>query len=484
MPGGEFYKLHLAANGRNALIGYANSNNIVFGCTLCNWNELSPEQKKALEPLEKEVKAFLAGIQTKIKEHRIVLRNRKQDLEKAKNDKYTEAVGKDDLASFATYLMKPQGYVEQLRNLGLSVQEVALLYDAAGLAALRKTMGQLNVGKMNKFEIFEGADKSITVVTPGVGTWGKAKPGFAVQLISLITNPAEGYTLDRAGSGRDIYRKKLHGNSPDETQYVQDDDGIYTRRYGVMYKTQDFVDLLVKDGSVAGKYVATAKPLNWDQVQPFEAGELLTGKPRLLDNELKPLKEGAPLSVREALHVHQELGSRDSARGVCLTSVSLTEAASTQNGWKTDARIMKKMYANNGTPFQGAKDENRLILVDLSRVPKNAKLLYNLYRPDAQAKAEVVKMKKLRSPEADVSSEDSYATFLDNEHMLNSVTKNREIFLRILSKDYIVNWAELQPKVAIAAPAPAPTVKAPAKPVVKTPLPPPGSNPWNKRPNV
>jgi hypothetical protein len=151
----------------------------------------------------------------------------------------------------------------------------------------------------------------------------------------------------------------------EETQYVQDDDGIYTRRYAVMRKPKDVMSGLVPDGQVVkGKLQhrlgvtnrgGTVNPLAPDpetyQVRDFEDR---VGKP-----------SGTALDKREILHVHQELGSTDAGRGLCLTSVSLSQNQMTGDTWKTN---LKTMYCNPGSKFEDPGN-TVLVLVDLSKVP-------------------------------------------------------------------------------------------------------------------
>jgi hypothetical protein len=113
-----------------------------------------------------------------------------------------------------------------------------------------------------------------------------------------------------------------------------------------------------------------------------------------------------------------------------LSSVSLSHLEATSGAWSAK---VKTSYANNGTPFAGT--DNLLVLVDLSVVPPGKELLYNLYRPEAQERAVAVRLKT------------NQGDFSDNAHMLNSVSKNRELYLRVLTPDFIVNWDEIEPEL-------------------------------------
>jgi hypothetical protein len=216
-----------------------------------------------------------------------------------------------------------------------------------------------------------------------------------------------------------------------EKLYVKDDDNIVTRRYAVMHKKWDVMDLLLDQGYLKGRYAEKQRrlanpkaaldvdPAAWE-VQNFEVNK----KQRYT---LENRTAGETLNNREMLHVHQELGSGPSGRGLCLTSVSITPTEVENGTWKNK---LKKMYANPGPPFEG--NDTVLVLVDLARVPKDKKLLYNLYRSDAQEKAQSVGIKRGR-------------TILDDtQHMRDSVTKNRELFLRVLTEDFIVNIDEVK----------------------------------------
>lgn len=431
------------------MIGIPGSKDIVFGYEVAKWETLNTAEQAALKQVEKELQAFLGGFATKILDLKKTLRERKQDLENAKNKQYGKLGESKD---FAAYLMKDGGYVEQLRQLGMSLAQVKRQYDPAGLKAVRDTLDKLNGEKLKERYRLYGdpgplGDKDfwelkLELETPEkkVSAW-KSEPGVKVQLVKLITNPAEGYTSQVTRHARVTYRKKLTADDPEGTEYVKDDDDVFTRRYAVMYKTQDFINLLLEKGNkgeeLQGKFMTRKNPGSFTQVQPFEAGRN-DKDPWLLNDDGSEKKAGDPLTLRQALHVHQELGSRDSARGACLTSISLTETASKGDAWKSNPKVMKTMYSNSGEQFQGKRSENQLVLIDFAQVPTGQQLLYNLYRPDAQAKAQAVGIVKPQ----DTRDE----TFFNNEHMLNSVTKNREIFLRVVKKDFVVNWSDLKAK--------------------------------------
>ena len=171
---------------------------------------------------------------------------------------------------------------------------------------------------------------------------------------------------------------------------MKDDDDIFTRRYATMWKGKDVLKSLLgtQAGYLKGKFATqngrtlpkVADPLapdpNVKKVQAFEA------------HQVPNLTAGADLETRQMLHVHQELGSGPSGRGLCLSSVSLSQVEATGGTWKTK---VKKSYANNGTPFAGS--DNLLVLVDLSLVPPGKELFYNLYRPEAQERAVAVRLK-------------------------------------------------------------------------------------------
>jgi hypothetical protein len=154
------------------------------------------------------------------------------------------------------------------------------------------------------------------------------------------------------------------------------------------------------------------------KVQGFEA------------HQVPDLAAGDDLGTREMLHVHQELGSGPSGRGLCLSSISLSHVEATGGTWRAK---VKRSYANSGDPFSGT--DNLLVLVDLSLVPTGKELLYNLYRPEAQERAVPVRLVT------------NAGDFSNNAHMLSSVSKNRELYLRVLTPTFIVNWGEVEPEL-------------------------------------
>lgn len=447
------------------MIGDKNSTDIALGYEVRKYSELSPEEKKIVpDRLTKAVDDFATAAKAAInalKEGSSVL---KASLEKTKDD--LRATSTDD--DFHKYLFgqgtwKSKGYIEQLRKIGVTAKTI---FDDVSLKSAVSTLN-IEVGKSEP----TGATPVVTAVTtpttpvvtaPTTDTKPPAKSyAFSAEidstklqvviktkvtgateviepipLLTVFTDSKQAYQeVTGATTVRKTYLKKGKSDyrGTDATQYVQDDAGIYTRRYAVMHKPIDVMQaLLAPDGVVKGKLQhalgVTKRPGSTDplapdpeiyKVQKDEKGRL-AGK-----------KKGDTLDTREMLHVHQELGSGDSGRGLCLTSISLSESQALSSDWKKD---LKTMYANDGIAFK-SPGKTVPVLVDMGRVPTGKDLLYNLYRPDAQAQAKNVPIRK------------GQMVFRNNNHMLDSVTKNRELFLRVLLRDYIVNWAEIEPEL-------------------------------------
>jgi hypothetical protein len=433
------------------MIGDKTTTDIALGYEVRQYDNLTPEEKEVLpDRLKKPIDDFAASAKLAIKMLKDNSAAVKANLEQQKDD-LRGKVNDDDFHEYlfgqGTY--KGTGYIEQLRKIGVTAGTV--LDDGA----LKTAVTTLNQELAKPTASTETVSPTVTpvhssplatAVVTAVKTYAyKAeidKPalqvvvkvsGSAVKdvpLMTVFTDSANAYQeVTGAATTRKVYIKKGKSDfRTDETQYVQDDDGIFTRRYGVMHKDKDVISALLDGGTgiVKGKLQAvlgvtqrTGGPLAEDpeiyKVQKDEKGRLVK----------RPT--GSDLTTREMLHIHQELGSGDSGRGLCLTSISLSEREAQAGGWESK---LKTIHANDGIPFKSAKTV--LVLVDLSKVPTGHKLLYNLYRPDAQSRAPKVAMRK--GPQV----------FRSNQHMLDSVSKNRELFLRVLLRGYIANWADVE----------------------------------------
>lgn len=310
------------------------------------------------------------------------------------------------------YLMNE--YVPELRGLGMSVAKVE---SAIKQSQLYKNLSSAVNGLPAPVMTTEGAALPFLEVKGG-----KVTLGYKVQkvvkrsatLVELLTSAADAYIPVTGGAAtqRQVYRKKTFNNyyTGPETEYVLDDDDIYTRRYGYASKDRTTLEMLFDDGLLRGKY-AKGKPLP-------SASDKLAKDPNIFKqqpSENLPKIGDKSMTTRQMLHVHQELGSGDSQRGTCLASTP-----------------RRNMVSNQGVEFAGIT-----IKVDLARVPTGKELLYNLYRPEAQAKAEATTIRKYDK------KSDKTVDFADKQHMLDSVSKNREVFLRVLLPEFLANKDEV-----------------------------------------
>lgn len=446
------------------MIGDARTTDIALGYEVRQYDKLTPEEKEKIpDRLKKAIDDFAAAAKAAIKMLKDNSATIKAGLESDK-DKLRTTTGDDEFHKylFGQGAYAGVGYIEQLRKIGVTAgmvlddgalkAAVVTLNDEFAKPAITATVTPIVTPTPTVSAVTTPAPKTYTykaeidkpklqVVVKLTGS-GVAKD---VSLMTVFTDSAGAYQeVTGATTVRKVYIKKGKSDfRTDETQYVQDDDGIFTRRYGVMHKPKDVMSALLDTGTgvIKGKLQAKlgittrGNALDDDaeiyKVQDFEENRLIQtrpdGKALKVKRQLVPRPQGSNLSQREMLHVHQELGSGDSGRGICLTSVSLSERQAQAGGWEN---TLKTIYANDGIPFKS--DKTVLVLVDLSKVPTGHKLLYNLYRPDAQAKAVTVAMRK------------GYTPFTDNQHMLDSVSKNRELFLRVLLRDHIANWTDVE----------------------------------------
>lgn len=404
------------------MIGRAGRQDILLGYNAIPITEV---EKQIFTPWNKaDLANQISGLQDKIKtgitELRANAKAQKQALEEEKKKKMNS--GDEDVRH--DWLFKT--YVPRLREIGVTtgtaqtkiktLQEYKNFVQAVnnGCSAPKqdKDSGKFVILKVN----IGNEGLSIRKLV------GQEKVGETF-IFKFVTKSEEAFETFAPTSvavpalARVIYFKKWSGDQGQ--QYVTDDDGVFTRRYGYAAKGFDVLDILLSAGFLEGKYAAGAGPA-------ADAGKAIEWDDKIL--KLTPEEKGKyqiaakddKLSVRQMLFVHQELGSGDSQRGICLTSTPTYDIPSNQGVFFTSGDIFR-------------------IKVDLARVPIGKQLLYNLYRPEAQEKAQAVAMTKF-----DRKANDYITYSADPTHMLDSVSKNREIFLRVLVPDYIVNLAEMK----------------------------------------
>jgi len=422
------------------MIGTAGQKNIVLAYCIPTFDELTTEQKATLTFCKTEVSAFAKSARTLVQNLKNQDRSAKSALEETKNKK-RDALGDK---AFHDYLFQKgnasdPGYIEALRTIGMTSNRLLQELSKSGgpVDTLRTALKQKNLQtpvkhqgtNYFKFEV-NAAESGVKMIAKGDSKRGVQDSPVAT-LVEVITDPAKAYDkIAVTNAQRDVFQKKqFPGLYEHPTQYVQDDDGIFTRRYAVMHKRRSALKNLLEFGYLKGRFAyngatptgmnetaALALDPNVYKVQSFEA------------KQVPDFKAGDTLNTRQMLHVHQELGSGDSARGMCLTSCSISQDQLQGSAWKAN---LKTMYANPGPAF-GNDDTTVLVLVDLAKVPTGKELLYNLYRPDAQEKAQAVKLST------------GSGVFPGNAHMLDSVSKNREVFLRVLVPSFVVNYEEVK----------------------------------------
>jgi hypothetical protein len=434
---------------------------VLLGYEFLGFDNWDAEDKKyfthQLKPKQDEIVKALATFQTSVKN---AIKLLKQNSAAAKQSLETEKNSKASNGDFASYLMgksgyEATGYVPKLRLIGVTTQKVlddakfksavstlngffSSLFPPVGVKRMEAVQGKKKQEEISiTYTIKAAINAAANTVELKATTTAKGEKSATVTIFKLITDSASAYqaidTPTSSGTARPVFKKKgKEDYAAEPTEYVQDDSGVYTRRYAYMHKKKDVYEILLgPTGYARGRFdtkiarAATPGKLDpdpeWRKVQAFEAHQL-PGK-----------KIGDQLEPRQALHVHQELGSGPSARGMCLTSVSLTQNEISSKVWKNK---LKKTFANNGTPFEATDASTMVSLIDLAQVPTGQEMLYNLYRPDAQEMAQPV------------TTDTNAGVFHDNVHMLKSVTKNRELFLRVLAPEFIVNWEEIKDVLA------------------------------------
>jgi hypothetical protein len=411
------------------MIGTVGQQNIVLAYSVPNYADLPQDARSALASVKEHIEAFTTTVRTQIGILKDRARTDKANLEAQKNQ------NSKDMAetAFHNYLFKKgDGYIARLRTIGLTSNAVwsALNQNIDQLAQrIRQANGSrqkavdFRGAKYFKFDIRKTVNSKVLIVALSPG-----QPTEVATLFEIITDAASAYTPTTVeGSVRPVFSKKnFLDPSEQSTQYVMDDDGVYTRRYAVLHKRRSALKMLLDNGYLRGRYA----PMGAKSLGENEALQEDPNIFKVQDFETVSLRRdaGTNLNLRQMLHVHQELGSGNSARGMCLTSVSISGQKTKDGTWKNN---LKTMYSNPGPAF-GNDDKTVLVLVDLAKVPENQQLLYNLYRPDAQAKAQSVTIYKENNE------------YRDNTHMLDSVSKNREIFLRVLVPSFVVNYQEVK----------------------------------------
>ncbi len=327
----------------------------------------------------------------------------KADLEQQKNDKMASISREGERQS---YLFNT--FVPGLRTIGLSKAKLETEFGKLKVVTdFKQRVKQLPVGNFGNTAI---------AWTTGAKTWECTMTvlGDKFTLVRLYQGDS-GYEVSipkgTGGVQRAVYAKKLgllsarNDFKKGPNQYVKDDNGVLTRRYAYDYKTLGACKHLmeVEGGALKGRYVAQGKEIK--SIDPA-----LRGMYSLDQSKTALMKE-------EVVFVNQEKGSGDQQRGICLSS-------------SPD----KVIHGNKGETFEFDKDTNKpnvLLKVDLAQVSEGQEVLFNLYSQDAQKLTIGLAGKK---PTGDPFDSD-WAKW----HTDTSTAKNREIYLRELSKEQVAN---------------------------------------------
>jgi hypothetical protein len=299
-------------------------------------------------------------------------------------------------------------YVPSLRSIGINLVKAQVAVRGAYLklnCALNKTEYDTKVHVENRLW--------------GIGVYHRAQE--KIWKILVFYRNGDGFYRvrdddlpDKDKLKRPVYRKKLGDLAGTAfamraAEYVQDDRGVYTRRFASAAKIIDDLRKISTKGELTGRFQQSneknrALTISASMRQDF---------PELADP--KKMK----LSLEQMLYIHQELGSGDQQRGICLTSATKTTH-----------------YSNRGAPF--LNKHTYVVMVDLARVPLRKCLLYNLYSQEAQTKTIGLARKHEIDP---TKVRDATST---KWHTDASTAKNREIFLRVLRMEYIANEVEVK----------------------------------------
>jgi hypothetical protein len=200
---------------------------------------------------------------------------------------------------------------------------------------------------------------------------------------------------EQSTTARQIYHKRGKATGANN-EYVQDDMGVFTRRYAYLEKNKHQYRDLLNRSVLEGRWPAdqTVK----DRERPYN--EINRG----LRNKVSGLPTGGTFTHGYQLaYVHQELGSGPQQRGVSATTTP------------------HHVFSNQGEAFR--TDDGVRIQVDLANVPKGTTTepeFVNHYAYQARKNARGVI--------------DGYAIMGDQsrkfDHYKWSVKKNREVFLK------------------------------------------------------
>lgn len=223
----------------------------------------------------------------------------------------------------------------------------------------------------------------------------------------LVGNAA--FTSKEKRSEREIYTRE-------DKEYVKDDKGVFTRRYAYveknLYQFMDFLNM----GKMIGRYELLNRALGIEGEELRKKNRALTedGKKRLLTNPAQPVDTGTAIAVQ-----HQWMGTGLQQRGLSLASTP-----------------KEAIISNDGDSFKS--NDGVRIKIDLAKIPeykdepgkKDHPMLINHYAYGGikdKAEEKGIKSSILKRSEG-VRMEYNY---------INSVTKNRELFLEFLKPEWI-----------------------------------------------
>jgi hypothetical protein len=309
---------------------------IVIGYRFQNLPDPGVATLQAARVTHAEVAQFHARAVTKLRALREVERIAKAGLEEAKNTAMASGIPEQEKHD---YLF--DDYVPKLRAIGISLAKAR---QAIG-PDIQSLRGRIP-GQCTLVEQEEPGQWQLAVQTPA-GT----RP-----VLTLLFGAAGFAPVANQTTPRPVYRKILDpllaaAEEFNTYEYVLDDRDVFTRRYA--YAAKSIADLarLYKREALTGRF------------QGAHGGDIRKVTPDLR-KRFPALKGVGQMTLEQAMHVHQELGSGDHQRGICLSSAN------------------KLLHGNRGGAFY--TESSDIIKLDLARVPTGQDLLFNLYSQPAQ----------------------------------------------------------------------------------------------------
>lgn len=230
------------------------------------------------------------------------------------------------------------------------------------------------------------------------------------QKFATLLVGSSAFTSKKERVEREIYNR-------DDKEYIKDDKGVFTRRYAYveknLYQFMDFLNM----GKMIGRYELLNVALGVEGNALRERNRALTedGKKRLLTDPEQLIDKSTAIAVQ-----HQWMGTGLQQRGLSLASTP-----------------KEAVISNDGDSFRS--DDGVRIKIDLAKIPeykdedgkKDNPMLINHYAYGGiKDRAEGIKPSVLKNEQPVEPDKMRY-------HYVNSVTKNRELFLEFLKPEWI-----------------------------------------------